>query len=147
MRQRTTEADKRWGCWGVGDKKGWKSQASWVWILSCLLTLSSYLTTLHTDFSNVDPEYQPWPQMWVVSVPWVCEPVCTSSRQGLAAGGEGCPRSGVCFWLQCNRSANLANHTGLPLWPGDMERDRPYFANRSGSENYLCHLLETIGNS
>lgn len=147
MRQRTTEADGRWGCWAVGVEKGWKSQASWVWILSCLLTLSSCLTTLHTDFSNVDPEYQSQPQKWVVSVLWVCARVCTSSRWGLAAGDESCPRSGVCFWLLCSHSTSLANHTGLPLWPGDVERDRPYFGQQIWVWKLPCHLLETVGNS
>lgn len=147
MRQRTTEADGRWGCWGVGVEKGWKSQASWVWILSCLLTLSSCLTTLHTDFSNVNPEYQSQPQMWW----WVfyeCVSVCVQP-----------PTRG---WLRKMRAAqrvvcasdyNAATAPALQTTPAYLcglemwEGTGLILANRSGSENYLCHLLETVGNS
>lgn len=136
-------------------ENGWRSQASWVWVLSCLFTLNRLLNQSAARFLELRSGL-PIPATKACSESSVCMSVCIQPPSG-GWLQERHPRSGVCFWLQCNCGTSPANHTGLPLWPGDAGasltvrkpsgKGPALFWPVDGSENSLCHLLEEVGNS
>lgn len=123
----------RWGCWAVGSRRVGRVRHLGLNPLT-LLTLSSCLTTLHTDFSNVDPEYQSQPQSgwWVF---YECVRVCVQAPAGKQREMS-CPKEWCMLLITMQPQHQPCKPHWLPLALEMWERDRPYFGQQIWSENY-----------